>query len=258
MQDKEVWQEGRKIGLSRGLAIGTVDYFMNGLAGFTYRSTASGLRKAGGILLEGAVVQPLGEGFGELAAQGAGFAVAGKEINLNEITMEALGGLGSKTPQLAGKVFYNSTNAYKKSLADKLATNLNFVVDQNQSPQRINTWAQQMLDQKLIDQDTYNKIKDNATVVDEANQAFDNMRGDMSLPARALNTIKNGRKNKQIKSRLSSLIEEQRELQKAKEKIKKSGGDASVLNNALKQISQELNTIQYDPQSVVDNSYTII
>ena len=242
--DTEVWAEGRKIGISRAIPIMLVDFLGGKFAGDFVNPLASTGRRTAAILAESTVLQPGIEAIGEAAAQGSAYIVAGKEINLNEITMEALGGLGSKTPQLAGKVFYNSTNAYKKSLADKLATNLNFVVDQNQSPQRINTWAQQMLDQKLIDQDTYNKIKDNATVADEANQAFDNMRGDMSLPARALNTIKNGRKNKQIKSRLSSLIEEQRELQKAKEKIKKSGGDASVLNNALKQISQELNTIQ--------------
>ena len=61
---------------------------MNGLAGFTYRSTSSAARKVGGILAEGAIVQPLGEGGGELLAQGAGFAVAGKEINLSEVGLE--------------------------------------------------------------------------------------------------------------------------------------------------------------------------
>ena len=244
LSDTEVWAEGRKIGISRAIPIMLVDYLGGKFAGDFVNPLASTGRRTAAILAESTILQPGIEAIGEAAAQGSAYIVAGKEINLNEITMEALGGLGSKSPQLAGKVFYNSTNAYKKNLADKLATNLDFVVDQNQSPQRVNTWAQQMLDQELIDQDTYNKIKDNATVADEANQAFDNMRGDMSLPARALNTIKNGRKNKQIKSRLSSLIEEQRELQKAKEKIKKSGGDASVLSNALKQISQELNTIQ--------------
>ena len=242
--DTEVWAEGRKIGISRAIPIMLVDYLGGKFAGDLVNPLASTGRRTAAILAESTILQPGIEALGEAAAQGSAYVVAGKEINLNEITMEALGGLGSKTPQLAGKVFYNSTNAYKKSLANKLATNLNFVVDQNQSPQRVNSWAKQMLDQKLIDEDTYSNIKNNAAVADQANQAFDNMRGDMSLPARALNTIKNGRKNKQIKSRLSSLIEEQRELTKSKEKIKKNGGDASVLNNALKQISQELNTIQ--------------
>ena len=52
---------------------------MNGLAGFTFRSTSGVARKAGGILLEGAVVQPLGEGTGELLAQGAGLLLQVKK-----------------------------------------------------------------------------------------------------------------------------------------------------------------------------------
>ncbi len=253
--DTEVWAEGRKIGISRAIPIMLVDYLGGKFAGDLVNPLASTGRRTAAILAESTILQPGIEALGEAAAQGSAYVVAGKEINLNEITMEALGGLGSKTPQLAGKVFYNSTNAYKKSLANKLATNLNFVVDQNQSPQRVNSWAKQMLDQKLIDEDTYSNIKNNAAVADQANQAFDNMRGDMSLPARALNTIKNGRKNKQIKSRLSNLIEEQRDLNKIKEDIKKNGGDSSFINKALKQISDELQVIQETGSIEVDDSF---
>jgi len=243
LSDTEVWAEGRKIGISRAIPIMLVDYLGGKFAGDLVSPLASTATRAGAIIAESTILQPGIEAIGEAAAQTSAYVVTGKEINLNEITMEALGGLGSKSPQLAGKVWYNSTNSYKKSLAKKLADNLDFTVDQNSS-ERINSWADQMLSDELIDQDTHVKIKNNAAVASEANTAFDNMRGEMSITERALDTIKNGRKNKQIKSRLSSLIEEQRELTRSKEKIKKNGGDASVLNNALKQISQELNTIQ--------------
>ena len=242
--DTEVWAEGRKIGISRAIPIMLVDFLGGKFAGDFVNPLASTGRRTAAILAESTILQPGIEALGEAAAQGSAYVVAGKEINLNEITMEALGGLGSKTPQLAGKVFYNSTNAYKKSLANKLATNLSFVVDQNQSPERVNSWAKQMLDQKLIDEDAYSNIQNNAAIADQANQAFDDMRGDMSLPARALNTLKNGKKNKQIKNRLSNLIEEQKELLKLKENTKKEGGNTKLYSDALKQITNELSTIQ--------------
>ena len=243
IDDKEVWAEGRKIGISRAIPIMLVDYLGGKFAGDFVSPLASPVVRAGAIIAESTILQPGIEALGEAAAQGSAYIVAGKEINLNEITMEALGGLGSKAPQLAGKVWYNSTDAYKKSLANKLAENLNFAVNQNSS-ERINTWADQMLADKLIDEDTHKKIKINAEIANETNTAFDNMRGEMSITERALDRIKNGKKNKQTRDRIANLIQEQKELQKEKERIKKSGGDASVLNNALKQISQELNTIQ--------------
>ncbi len=243
LSDTEVWAEGRKIGIARAIPIMLVDYLGGKFAGDLVSPLASTGTRAAAIIAESTILQPGIEAIGEAAAQGSAYVVAGKEINLNEITMEALGGLGSKSPQLAGKVWYNSTNSYKKSLAKKLAENLDFAVDQNSS-ERVNTWADQMLSNKLIDEDTHTQIKINAAISSEANTAFDNMRGEMTVSGRALDTIKNGRKNKQIKKRLSNLIQEQKELTKSKENIKKKGGDASFLNNALKQITEELNTIQ--------------
>jgi hypothetical protein len=254
LSDTEVWAEGRKIGISRAIPIMLVDYLGGKFAGDLVSPLAGTATRAGAIIAESTILQPGIEAIGEAAAQTSAYVVAGKEINLNEITMEALGGLGSKSPQLAGKVWYNSTNSYKKSLAKKLADNLDFAVDQNSS-ERINSWADQMLSDKLIDQDTHVKIKNNATVASEANTAFDNMRGEMSITERALDTAKNGRKNKQIKKRLSNLIEEQRDLNRSKEDIKKNGGDASVLNKALKQISDELQVIQETGSIEVDDSF---
>jgi len=254
--DKEVWSEGRKIGISRAIPIMLVDYLGGKFAGDMVSPLASPLTRAAAITAESTILQPGIEAIGEAGAQLSAHVIAGQEINLNEITMEALGGLGSKTPQLVGKVWYNSTNSYKKSLANKLATNLNFVVDQNESPDRINTWADQMLNEKLIDEETHLDIKNNAATASEANQAFDNMRGEMTLPQRALDTIKNGRKNKQIKNRLSNLIEEQKELLQLKEKTKKEGGGTKLYSDALKQIADELNTIQQTGSiENIENSY---
>ena len=213
LSDTEVWAEGRKIGIARAIPIMLVDYLGGKFAGDLVSPLASTGTRAAAIIAESTILQPGIEAIGEAAAQGSAYVVAGKEINLNEITMEALGGLGSKSPQLAGKVWYNSTNSYKKSLAKKLAENLDFAVDQNSS-ERVNTWADQMLSDKLIDEDTHTKIKINAAISSEANIAFDNMRGEMTVSGRALDTIKNGRKNKQIKKRLSNLIQEQKELTK--------------------------------------------
>jgi hypothetical protein len=254
LSDTEVWAEGRKIGISRAIPIMLVDYLGGKFAGDLVSPLAGTATRAGAIIAESTILQPGIEAIGEAAAQTSAYVVAGKEINLNEITMEALGGLGSKSPQLAGKVWYNSTNSYKKSLAKKLADNLDFAVDQNSS-ERINSWADQMLSDKLIDQDTHVKIKNNAAVASEANTAFDNMRGEMSITERALDTAKNGRKNKQIKKRLSNLIEEQRDLNRSKEDIKKNGGDSSFINKALKQISDELQVIQETGSIEVDDSF---
>jgi hypothetical protein len=253
LQDKEVWQEGRKIGLSRGLAIGTVDYFMNGLAGFTYRSTASGLRKAGGILLEGAVVQPLGEGFGELAAQGAGFAVAGKEINLSEVGLETLGGFFAKTPNLAFNVAYKNSNFYNKKLAGKLANNLDFVIDDNESAENLNAWADKMFNYKdsngnsLINEETRQKIKDNASNLKNTKEAYSNTNVKGNFRTRKNNKSK-------IKNRFADLYLERQKVNKAIESSTDTS-QTSELKKIAQNIDNEIKTIQRTGQLVEVDSF---
>ena len=243
LNDKEVWAEGRKIGISRAIPIMLVDYLGGKFAGDFVSPLASPVARAGAILAESTILQPGIEALGEAAAQGSAYMVAGKEINLNEITMEALGGLGSKTPQLAGKVWYNSTDSYKKSLANKLAENLNFAVNQNSS-ERINTWADKMLKQKLIDKDTHKKIKINAAIANETNTRFDNLKGEMSISEKALDKLKNGKKNKQIRDRIANLIQEEKYLLRTKKDISKKGGKTTFITKALEDINNELNIIE--------------
>jgi len=253
LQDKEVWQRGRKIGISRGIAIGTVDYFMNGLAGFSYRSTSSAARKVGGILAEGAIVQPFGEGGGELLAQGAGFAVAGKEINLSEVGLEALGGFFAKTPNLAFNVAYKNSNFYNKRLANKLATNLDFVIEDNESADNLNSWADRMFASKdnngkpLISQETHQKIKDNAATVKRTNDAYNdtNLKGN----------FRTRRNNKsKLRNRFADLYLEKQKVNKAIE----SSTDplqTTELKKIAQNIDNEIKTIQRTGQLVEVDSF---
>jgi hypothetical protein len=247
LQDKEVWQKGRKIGISRGIAIGTIDYFMNGLAGFTYKSTSGIARKAGGILLEGAVVQPLGEGIGELAAQGAGFAVAGKEINLSEVGLETLGGFFAKTPNLAFNVAYKNSTFYNKRLANKLANNLDFVIEDNENPDNLNSWADKMFADDNIDESTHQKIKENALNLKRTNDAYSNtnVKG---------NFVTRKKEKSKLKNRFADLYLEQ---QKVNKRIESSKNPAEI--KELKQISQnidnEIKSIQRTGQLVEVDSF---
>ena len=247
LQDKEVWQIGRRIGISRGIAIGTIDYFMNGLAGFTYRSTSGVARKAAGILVEGAVVQPLGEGVGELAAQGAAFAVAGKEINLSEVGLETLGGFFAKTPNLAFNVAYKNSTFYNKRLANKLATNLDFVIEDNENPDNLSSWADKMYADGNIDKSTRQKIKDNATNLKRTNDAYNdtNVKG---------NFVTRKKEKSNLKNRFADLYLEQ---QKVNKRIESSKNPAEI--KELKQISQnidnEIKSIQRTGQLVEVDSF---
>ena len=246
MNDKAVWAKGRKIGIARAIPIMLVDYLGGKLAGKFVDPLASTTRRVAAMAAESTILQPGIEAIGEGAAQVSAYIVAGQEINLSEITMEALGGIGSKAPQLFTSVLYQSSNKYKLDLATKLGDNLDFVMEQN-SPDRVNTWADNMLKQKLIDEKTHAKIKDNAKVSNEVNTIFDKGKGDMTITELAIDKIKNQDKNQKVKNRLADIISERGYLEKTLKEVKRQNPESSDIGkykDALNQISKELNSIE--------------
>jgi hypothetical protein len=169
--------------------------------------------------------------------------------------MEALGGIGSKAPQLFSSVLYQSSNDYKKDLATKLGDNLNFVMEQN-SPDRINTWADNMLKQKLIDEETHAKIMDNAKVSADVNNIFDNSKGEMSITERAIDKIKNRTQNQKVKNRLADIISERGYLEKTLKEVKRKNPDSSDIGkykDALKNLVQRKSDFPEKDQKSIEN-----
>ena len=118
LQDQEVWDKGREIGLKRGLTIGAVDFFAMGLAGRVFKTglLASRGARIAAVGAERVVFDPIAEGVGETLAQ----IVAGQELDGKEIAAEMIGGLGNNTPMAAYNVFMDNQATTKLDIANSL------------------------------------------------------------------------------------------------------------------------------------------
>ena len=167
LQNKDVWDKGRKKGLERGVPIAVVDYLSAGLAGRVFRVSPIA-RKGNKIARQTAerfVFDPAAEAFGELAAQ----VSAGQEVDWKEIAAEAGGGPASNTASMAVNMAIDARFNNDVELASRL-TDFQYMANVGASSQRIADWTNNMLQLGKIDEQTAKRINDNVGVLREAQQ----------------------------------------------------------------------------------------
>ena len=165
--DDNVWEEGKRIGFSRGIPISIVDYFSAGLAGkvFTAGRLSSTPVKASAFVGERLVFDPVAEGVGELSAQ----IVSGQEISGKDITAEMLGGFGNNTAFGGMNLALDAIANNKISIAQDLMT-IDGMMQEKASDSRISSWANKMLELGQITPEQHQRIMENLGLRREANQ----------------------------------------------------------------------------------------
>ena len=156
--DKEVWKEGREMGLKRGIPIALVDFFSAGLAGRVFKvgKTASMPTKVLAMTGERIIFDPGAEGFGEYLAQ----VTSGQEINSKEILLESWGGLGNNTSHMAVNMFMDKVNNSKTDIANNLL-DFDYMANENVSDSRISTWSTNMNNLNKISDEQNQQIQEN-------------------------------------------------------------------------------------------------
>lgn len=227
MQDEEVWEKGREIGLKRGLTIGFVDGIQSIIVPKLYNPLSGTFRKTATVAAGALVVDPGFEALGEFGAQ----VISGQGIEGKEILSEAIGGGFGKTPNMALTIAYKNSAAYKQKIANKLSS-LDYTLAENISGERIKTFAQNMLKLGRIDQAQFDKIALNAGVKIKVD-----------------NTVES-RNNKQLKARVADLYSTLGVLEKA--------GVGPDKTNSIDQINQELAEIKQTQKLKTENTFTTI
>ena len=227
VQDPEVWENGREIGLKRGLTIAFVDGVQSLIVPKLYNPLSGTFKKTAAIATGALVVDPGFEALGEFGAQ----VISGQGIEGKEILAEAIGGGFSKSPNMALTIAYKNSAAYKQKIANKLSS-LDYTLAENISGERVKTFAQNMLKLGRIDQSQFDKIALNA-----------------DTKIKVDNTVES-RNNKQLKARVADLYSTLSVLEKA--------GVGPDKTSSIEQINQELAEIKQTQKLKTENSFTTI
>ena len=217
ISDENVWAETNDRGVKRGLAIGTVDFLSMGLAGRIFRaSKLSGRGTAlAAFTAERFTFDPFMEATGEYLAQKA----VGDEIDWLEIGAEAGGAAGNQTMQAAVNVYIDQRNRSNLDIANRLANNINELMNESASDERISQWATNMFNLGKIDADTNQKIQKNVGL------------------RKTIKELLGGRKTKKaVKVRLAELLQ-------AKEELSTDTNKKNIYKSVLKRINDEISQI---------------
>ena len=152
-----------------------------------------------------------------------------------------------KTPNLAFNVAYKNSTFYNKRLANKLATNLDFVIEDNENPDNLNSWADKMFADGNIDESTHQKIKENALNLKRTNEAYNNtnVKG---------NFVTRKKEKSKLKNRFADLYFEQQKVNK-RIKISKDPAQTKELKQISQNIDNEIKSIQRTGQLVEVDSF---
>jgi hypothetical protein len=207
LNDPEIWEEARNIGVKRGLTIAAVDAITAGMlskiAPSSLASTARRTTQAAGQAL---AIEPVSEAFGEAAAQ----FVSGQELNSIEILGEALGagGMSSNPLTLADVVYQQTRKDYYTNLAEKMANSRSFLNDMDEDLGKVTQWTNNMRTTGQITGVTEQQILENVSVVREARQM---MSTTAPTNAQRLSQLALGTSSR-AESRLADLIAAKRQL----------------------------------------------
>jgi len=169
MNDPNVWNEGRSVGLARGIPIAVVDYLSARTAGklfigkgglFHAGSRAEAWRRAGLVIAERAIVDPAAEAYGEYLAQSANALLNGKTFRADEIALEAIGAFGSNT---SNAVMNLTMTALKNEhiLKAKQMGDTQYYSGSTFNNEQTTNWANNMRKIGYIDGNTEEKIQKN-------------------------------------------------------------------------------------------------
>ena len=246
LQDETVWNEGREIGLSRGIPIAIVDFLAAGVAGrvfkvgsvagrttriatysspyvtgktFVVNAAGRTTRIAAG-LGERIVFDPLAEATGEYLAQ----LNAGQEISGKEIFAEAWGGIGNNAPAAAVNMALDARARNNATLANNLA-NIYFIAEESSSDSKISSWANNMERLGQISSEQNQRIQQNVGLRRDAKNLLEVGEG------RVENLVSPA--NKGVQARTMELLA-------AKEELSSTTNRREVFRNKIKDINVEL------------------
>ena len=231
LMKQEVWDEANERGVKRGLVIGAVDMISASIAGRVFKAGTFASRPAVAALFaaERAVFDPAMEALGEGLAQ----ASVGDELDWKEIGAEAGGAGGNNVSNAAINIYRDQRNKNNVSIADKLANDMDFMMNESASDTRINKWTDNMERLGKIDSDQAQKIRENIGIRREVNELASVTGGPISsLAVRGtkLTTKKN------VKTRLGRLIE-------ARNKLSQTTNTREVFKGKIKEINAEISQI---------------
>jgi hypothetical protein len=223
LNDPEVWEEAKDIGVKRGLTIAAVDAITAGiLSKIAPSSLASTARRTTQAVGQALAIEPVSEAFGEAAAQ----FVSGQELNSVEILGEALGAFGmSSNPLTLADVVYQQTRSdYYTNLAKKMANSRSFLNDMDEDLGKVTQWTNNMRTTGQITGVTEQQILENVSVVREARQM---MSATAPTNAQRLSQLALGTSSR-AESRLADLIAAKRQLDRT-----------PTINQTMQQVVQD-------------------
>jgi hypothetical protein len=242
LQDKDVWSEGREIGLKRGIPIAVVDYLSGGLAGRVFKvgSVASKTARVSAGVGERFVFDPASEAVGELAAQ----LTAGQDIELKEIIAEAGGSIGSNTSMAAINMYMDTRNKTNVGIANDLA-DINFMANESSSDEAIAKWANNMERLGHITPEQNQRIKENVAIRREAKDLLNVGTGRLPLPFTD---------NKKVQERTMELLAARDELTSTQNRRAVFGSKVAEINAELQELVTDKKLRPRDKQTVLAGS----
>jgi len=224
LQSEKVWAEGKERGLKRGVPIAIVDLITAKLAGNVFRtgSVASRGKRMAALTAERVIVDPIGEGTGEILAQ----INVGDDLDWKEVVAEMGGGLGNNTSNMAINLALEVRAKNDLELATNLS-NINFMSRELSSDSKISAWANNMERLGKIDAVTNQRIQEN-----------------VGLRKTARELLRTGQFGKRFRGK-DALAVEQRvmTLLAAKNELSSSQNRKEVFGPKIKEINAELSEI---------------
>ena len=226
LQDTEVLERGREIGLKRGMTIGLFDLIGGKLAGGFVKATTPTIKKVAGLVTEQVALQPGLEMTGEALAQ----VMSGQDLSMTEIFAEGVGSVGAgKLGNMAINVWNKTNKQSKIKLAENLQ-NVDFVIKQNVKSKDISTWANKMQDVGLISEAENNTIQENVALKEQTESLYQTNIKEKITP----NILKKESKQEvNVKERIAELLSQRNELEKNPEVFRK---DINTINDELNDI----------------------
>ena len=142
----------------RGIPIAIVDLITAKLAGNVFRtgSVAGRGKRVAALTAERMIVDPIGEGTGEILAQ----INVGDDLDWKEVVAEMGGGIGNNTSNMAINLALEVRSKNDLELATNLS-NINFMSRELSSDSKISAWANNMERLGKIDAVTNQRIQEN-------------------------------------------------------------------------------------------------
>tara|TARA_R110000803_G_scaffold56959_4_gene114684 strand:- start:2167 stop:11805 length:9639 start_codon:yes stop_codon:yes gene_type:complete len=222
LRDPDVWAEGKRIGLKRGIAIAIIDRLSMGLAGRLYtvgKLASTGVRMAA-VAAERVTLDPITEAFGEWVAQ----KVSGQRLSMADVMDEAIGGMGMNAPAAAVNMYVDGRKRNNIKIADEFG-NLRFIAESKYSSKKIADWSNNMVKLGQISPEQGQRINENIGLREDARGILDTGKR-KSL----------GQNNTAVENRVMELLA-------AKKELSKNTNSKEIFSEKIKRINKEISEI---------------